>query len=70
MRKKMTPKYPEVKVKLIGENGNAFSIIEKCRQAAKKACINAIETDKFMNEAVSGDYNNLLRVCMEWWTIT
>lgn len=61
----MTVKFPEVHVKLIGEDGNAFSILGKVSKEMRKAKIGKEEIDKFMHEAMSGDYNHLLRVTME-----
>ena len=59
------PKFPEITVKLVGEDGNAFAIIGKVKKALKKAGYND-EVESFMKEAMSGDYNNLLRVAMEY----
>jgi hypothetical protein len=59
-------KYPQVKVKLVGEDGNAFFILGRCSYAAKNAGVPQEEIDKFMEEAKSSDYDNLLRTCMKW----
>lgn len=61
-----TPKYPNVKVKLVGEDGNAYSILARCSKAARRAGVEQAEVDKFMDAARAGDYDNLLRTCMEW----
>jgi hypothetical protein len=56
------------KLKLIGKNGNAFSILAR----AKKALIEAgreEEIEEYMEEATSGDYDHLLRVTMEWFEV-
>jgi hypothetical protein len=60
-------KFPRVKVKLTGEDGNAFAILGKCKLAAKKAKIPPEQISFFLKEARSGDYNHLLKVCMDWW---
>ena len=60
------PKYPKVKVKLVVEDGNAFFILAKVQKALRRANIPKEEIDKFLNEAKSGDYDHLLRTCMEW----
>ena len=62
-------KYPKVKVKLVGEDGNAFSILGKCIREAKRAGLPQEEIDKFKEEAMSGDYNDLLYTCMDWFVI-
>ena len=53
------------KVKLIDEDGNAFSILGR----VKKALIKAGQPEKakeYVEKATSGDYNNLLAVTMEY----
>lgn len=55
-------------IKLIGTDGNAFAIIAKCeekfREIGKRDLI-----PEFREKAMSGDYNHLLCVCMEYFTI-
>jgi 3-oxoacyl-[acyl-carrier-protein] synthase III len=53
-------------VKLIGRDGNAFAVMGACRRALKDAGANTEEIDRFMAEATSGDYDNVLRTAMEW----
>jgi len=53
------------KVKLIGRDGNAFFIIGTVRKACLKEGMGQ-EAKEFMEKATSGDYNNLLRVVMEY----
>jgi len=53
------------KLKLVGLDGNAFSILGRARESMRKAKM----MDKwpaFQKEATSGDYNKLLVTCMEW----
>jgi len=47
------------RVKLIGEDGNAFAILGKVKRALVKAGMHE-EAKAFMEEATAGDYNNLL----------
>lgn len=54
-----------MKVKLVGSNGNAFAILGKVQLAMKKAGVSKEDIDKFMEEAMSDDYDHLLQVCME-----
>jgi hypothetical protein len=56
------------KIRLIGEDGNAFAILARAREALKKAG-REDEFDKFMAEATSKDYKHLLRVAMEWFEV-
>ena len=59
-------KYPEIKVKLAGEDGNAFVIISRVTSSLRKAKVPKDEIDKFQEEAMSGDYNHLLQTCCKW----
>lgn len=59
------PKFPEVKVQLVGEDGNAFAIMGRVTQALKRAGHGDVVKD-FQAEAMSGDYNHLLATCMDY----
>lgn len=62
----MEIKYPEVKVKLVGEDGNAFAIMARVIKALKSAGVSAEEIAQYQQESMSGDYDNLLRTAMRW----
>ena len=62
----MNTKYPKNKVKLTGEDGNAFSILGRVTKALRKASVSTEERDKFQAEATSGDYDHLLATAMRW----
>jgi hypothetical protein len=62
----MGPKYPNVTVKLVGRDGNAFAILGSVKSAMKRARVPNDEIDAFIVEATSGDYDNLLQTCMRW----
>jgi hypothetical protein len=64
-----TVKHPEVKVKLVGEDGNAFFILGRCEGAMKKAGLSKEERETFQKEATAGDYNHLLCTVMAWFTV-
>lgn len=53
------------KVKLIGEDGNAFLIIGKVLKALKRAGLEHL-CKEYTDKATSGDYDNLLAVTMEY----
>jgi hypothetical protein len=53
-------------VKLIGQDGNAFSIMGHVKQALRRAGADKEYIDKYLNESISGDYDNLLTVSMEY----
>jgi hypothetical protein len=54
------------KVKLVGRDGNAFFILGATIKALRKAGATKEETDTFLTEAKSGDYDKLLRTCSRW----
>jgi hypothetical protein len=62
----MILKYPDVKVTLIGEDGNAFAVMGAVTKALRRAGAPQEDIDKYKEEAMSGDYDNLLRVTMRW----
>lgn len=64
-----TPKYPNIEVQLTGEDGNAMYIIGKVRRALFKGGVPSEESTKFVEEAMSGDYTNVLATAMRWVTV-
>lgn len=66
MLTELEPKYPEVSVQLRGEDGKAFFIITRVQRALKNAGVSTDEIDQFVDEAMSGDYSNVLRTAMKW----
>jgi hypothetical protein len=62
----MDIKYPKVKVKLIGEDGNAFAIIGAVRKAMKRGGCTPEQVEEFQKEATAGDYNHLLQTAMRF----
>ncbi len=61
----MEVKYPNVKVKLVGEDGNAFFIIGRVVKALRRADVPKDEIDAFTKEVMAGDYNHLLQTVMK-----
>ena len=57
------------KVKLIGNDGNAFSILAACIKAAKKAGWSQEQIAEFTDHAKSADYSYLLFVVKENFTV-
>ena len=59
---------PETKpeVKLVGKDGNAFSIMGRVIKALRRAGADEEYLDKYRNETTSGDYDHLLQVTMEY----
>lgn len=65
----MTPKYPDITVELIGNDGNAMTILGNCTRAARMNGVPQKEIDQFFTEATSGDYDHLLQTCMQWFDV-
>jgi hypothetical protein len=53
-------------VKLVGEDGNAFSVMGLVKKALKHAGADKEYIDKYLYAATSGDYDHLLVVSMEY----
>ncbi|MBQ7659501.1 MAG: hypothetical protein IJS26_01985 [Alphaproteobacteria bacterium] len=62
-------KYPDITVKIIGANGNAFCILGICTREMRRHKLPQSEIDNFMSEATHGDYNHLLCVVMNWFNV-
>jgi hypothetical protein len=59
-------KYPHICVQLVGQDGNAFSILGRVSKAMRRAGVPKPERDAFFKEATSGDYDHLLGTVMMW----
>ena len=57
------PKY-QIQVKL--SDGNAYAIMGAVQKALKKAGASKEELDRYFTDSTAGDYDNLLRVAMDW----
>jgi hypothetical protein len=62
---KVMAKY-DVAVQLSGNDGNAFAVMGAVKSALKKAGASKEELDQYLADSMSGDYDNLLRVAMDW----
>jgi hypothetical protein len=62
----MTPKFPNVKVRLVGQDGNAFAIMGRVTRALRRAGVKADEIKAYTDECTSGDYDHLLATTMRW----
>lgn len=65
MTTKSEPK-TDVKVKLIGENGNAFFVLGTVIKALRNAGYDKEFVQQFQEEAIAGDYDQLLKTVMEY----
>jgi hypothetical protein len=59
----------QIKVKLLGADGNAFSILGLCDRAMKKAGIDNDIRDDFFTEATAGNYDALLQTAMKYFDV-
>ena len=62
----MEPFYPDIEVKLAGEDGNAFFIIGRVRQALRRGGVDEEVVAAFTEESTSGDYDNVIRTAMKY----
>lgn len=60
------PRFPDVTVELSGTDGNAFSIIGTTARELRRGGASPAQVDAFRDEAMSGDYDNLLQTAMRW----
>jgi|TARA_B110001454_G_scaffold97097_1_gene91890 hypothetical protein len=56
----------DIEVQLTGEDGNAFGVMAAVVRGMRKAGATPVEVAEFQAEAMSGDYDNLLRTAMRW----
>lgn len=56
----------KTKVKLIGENGNAFSIISKVKKEMRDSGYPKFVIKEYEKNCTRGDYNNLLQTTMRF----
>lgn len=60
-----SPKY-NIDVELTGNDGNAFAIMGKTTSMMRRNKVPKEEIDEYQKQAMSGDYDHLLRTTMEW----
>jgi hypothetical protein len=66
----MSVKYPEIKVKLVGTDGNAYAIMGNVQKALKRAGVSAEEISLYLKESMSGDYDNLIATACRWVSVS
>lgn len=57
------------KLKLIGEDGNAFAIIGRALTVAEKAGWDKEKIEGYRTEAMSGDYDNLIVTTLKYFDV-
>jgi len=58
--------YPEIVVPLVGQDGNAVAIMGRVANAMRKSGVAQEEINQYLDESMSGDYDNLLRTAIKW----
>ncbi len=56
----------DIEVELLGNDGNAFAVMGAVKKALRRNGVSSEEQAEYMAEAMSGDYDHLLQVTMEW----
>lgn len=59
-------RFPNVNVQLVGQDGNAFSILARVSKALRHGGVSSDEIKKFFDEATASDYQHLLQVVLAW----
>lgn len=60
------PKYPDIEVELVGQDGNAFAILGRVINALRRNGVDLDAITAFKEEATAGDYDHLLHTCIAW----
>jgi hypothetical protein len=59
-------RYPAVEVRLTDQDGNALAIISRTVLALRAAGVPREETNRYVDEAISDDYDNVLATTSRW----
>lgn len=62
----MKPKYHNVRLRVSSLDSNALCIVGTVCAALRKAGVGPGEVEAFASDAMSSDYNHLLRTTMRW----
>lgn len=61
-----SPRYPQARVRLVDEDGNAFAILGRTKRALLQAGAEEDDIAAFFREATAGDYDHLLATVLRW----
>lgn len=64
-----TIRFPAVRVRLTGRDGNALAIVAAVSRALREARVPGEDIDAFQAEALSGGYETVLRTALSWVTV-
>ena len=62
----VSTRYPDITVQLTGRDGNAMMVIGAVTRGLRRAGVEYSEIQAFCEEAMSGDYDNVLATAMRW----
>jgi hypothetical protein len=65
----MLPPKNKAKLKLVGSDGNAFCIMGRAQDVARKNGYSKAQIEEYIKQAISGDYDHLLAVTMDWFDV-
>jgi hypothetical protein len=66
MMNELLENLPKPEITLVGEDGNAYSIMAIAQKGMRKAGWTKEQIDAYLEEAMSGDYDNLLVTTMKY----
>ena len=61
--------YPDIAVRLFGNDGNAAAIIGSIRRELHRHGVSPDRIKDFTDETRSGDYGHVLQTCQKWVTV-
>lgn len=59
-------RFPHIRVRLSGQDGNAFFILGRVMEAMRRAGVEKEVREEYRAAATAGDYDHLLMVTMQW----
>ena len=65
----LNPRYPHIRVKLVGEDGNPFSMIGRTTSAMRKNKVPNKDIEEFSEIATNGNYHHVIATIMRWVTV-
>ncbi len=69
-RSRRGPRYPRVRVKLVGEELIPFKMVNKVRAALREHGVPTDQIKQFAREALDDDMDHLIATCALWVTVT
>lgn len=65
----MRVKYPQVTVKIVGGDGNAYAVLGAVKREMRRHKLTDEQYEEYEKEATADDYNHLLRVTMTYFNV-